>query len=295
MADTTTHNKLVVVDINLDWKFDKLNDRRYKDMPLVYDLTNKASQYQTVVVSTSGCLSDALDFAGKINLNKGYIIASSGSIIYDLAQRKIIEMLTIDSDDIQTIIHHGLMNGINIAIYTSNRKFMYVCNNVVYDALKDDCYSHHDVITSYDLLKQTLQRTDIVDIAYLHFLGSVNNSKQDLLLSNLDKYWEQEVCNVAIKLNRTTSYVHFGHKEATKLKAIQRIMSICNVLNQSDVLYIAGSCVNRECYITFRNSLITANSDFINEVGNKMNHKYLAKEVNTLDPEFGLHSNSFWK
>ncbi|MCQ2776763.1 MAG: hypothetical protein MJ217_03505, partial [Bacilli bacterium] len=110
---------------------------------------------------------------------------------------------------------------------------------------------------------------------------------------NLDKYYEAEINKLSVKTNKTSNYVHLGNKESTKLKAIEKIMSIVGVEHLSDVLYVAASCVNNECYITFINSLITSNSDFINEIGNRKQHKYLAQEINNLDPEFGLKSNSF--
>ncbi|MBQ0045740.1 MAG: HAD hydrolase family protein [Mycoplasma sp.] len=292
---TTTYKKLVVFDINLDWNCYKKEDRRYKDLPLVYDLIEQASKYQTIVIQTSGCLVDALDFLNTHNVKKGYLVASGGAIIYDIAAQKIIQCNTLDPDDIQTVVHHGIMHGVNVTIYTPDRKFLYVSNSVSYNSIKDMCYSQHEIIDNYELLQQTLSRTDIVDIGYYHFLGSVNNSKQNLLLYNLDKYWEDEICNIVVKINKTSSYVHVGDKQSTKLKAIEKLMGITGVENLSDVLYIAASCVNSECYITFKNSLITSNSDFINEIGNRKQHKYLAENAQNLDPEFGLNSNSFWK
>lgn len=293
--DTTTYKKLVVFDVNLDWNCYKQTDRRYKDLPLVYSLLEKASKYQTVVVQTSGCLTDALDFLNTHHIETGYLIASGGAIIYDIAKKEIIEANVLDPDDIQTIVHHGIMYGVNVAIYTPDRKFMYIANSVAYNAIKNNCYSLHEIIDTYDLLQQTLSRTDIVDIGYLHFLGSINNSKQNILLYNLDKYFEGEICNIAIKTNKTSKYVHIGTKESTKLRAIEKVMGITGVQQLSDVLYIAASCVNNECYITFKNSLITSNSDFMYEVGSNKTHRYLAQGVNNLDPEFGLKTNKFWK
>lgn len=295
MEQQSTFKKLVVFDVNLDWNCYKQEDRRYKDLPLVYDLMSKASKCQTIVVQTSGCLIDALDFATAHHLEKGYVIASGGAIIYDLEQKKIIDIHTLDGDDIRTIVHHGLMNGINITIYTPDRKFIYLANDVSYSAIKGLCYSQHEIIDSYDLLQQTMSRTDIVDVGFYHFLGTVDNTKQNRLLFSLDKYWEGEICNVIVKTNKTSKYVHVGDKQSTKLQAIHKIMGIVGIDHITDVLYIAASCVNNECYITFKNSLITSNQDYLNEIGNKKPHKYLAQEINNLDPEFGLKTNSFWK
>lgn len=294
MSKINTYNKLIVIDINLDWKIDD-KDYKNKDMPLVLSLFKKASQYQTVVLQTSNCLVDAIDLIKSLNIKKGYLVASGGAIIYDIAQEKILQMYTLDPDDIQTMIHHGIMNGINITLYTSDRKFMYVSNAVAYNTIKNKCYSQYEIIDNYDLLQKTLSRTDIVDIGYLYLLGSSNNSKQDKFLSNLEKFWENEVSSISIKSNKTSDFVHVGHKDATKLKGIQYIMGLTNVGHLSDVLYVGASIVNNECYITFKNSLITSNSDFINEIGSKNKHKFIATEINNLDPEFGLHSNSFWK
>lgn len=293
--ETTTYKKLVVFDINLDWNCYKKEDRRYKDLPLVYQLIEQAAKYQTVVIQTSGCLVDALDFINTHNVKKGYLIASGGAVIYDIATKQVIQSNTLNTDDIRTIVHHGIMYGVNVTIHTLDRKFIYISNAISYNSIKGLCYSQHEVIDNYDLLQQTLSRTDVVDIGYYHFLGSVNNSKQNVLLYNLDKYWEGEICNIVVKNNKTSSYVHIGRKESTKLKSIEKVMGITGVENLSDVLYIAASCVNNECYITFKNSLITSNSDFINEIGNRKPHKYLAENAATIDPEFGLKSNSFWK
>lgn len=292
---STTHKKLVVFDVNLDWKFEQQNDYKYKDMPLVYDLITKAVQYQPIIIQTTECLVDAIGFANSLNLKSGYLIASGGSIVYDIAQAKILQILNMDNDDVRTAVHHGLMYGLNVSIYTPDRKFMYISNTAVYATIKDKFYSPYDVIIDYDLLKKTLERTDIVDVGYLHALGTVNNQKQDILLNNLEKYWEQEVCNVAIKLNRTSKYVHIGHKKANKLNGIEKVMEIEKVQNQSDVLYIAASCVNGQCYNAFKNCLLTSNPDFINEIGNRKQHLYLAENLDKLDPEFGLKLNSFWK
>lgn len=293
--DATTYKKIVVFDVNLDWNCYKKEDRRYKDLPLVYTLIEQASKYQTIIIQTSGCLPDAIDFLHAHHIEKGYLIASGGAIIFDIAANKIIEQHNLEADDIQTIVHHGIMHNVNISIYTPDRKFLYVSNEVCYSSNKGLCYSPHEVIQTYDMLKQTISRTDIVDIAYYHLLGSVNNPKQNVLLYNWDKYWEGEICNLNIKVNRTSSYVHFSNKEATKLKAVEKIMGLTGVDHLSDVLYIAASCVNNECYVTFRNSLITSNADFLNEIGNRKQHKYLAENAKALDPEFGLKSNTFWK
>lgn len=293
--ETTTHKKIVVFDINLDWNCYKKEDRRYKDLPLVYPLIKKASECQTVIIQTSGCLIDALDFVYTHEITKGYLVASGGAIIYDIAAGKAIEIKTLDTDDAQTIAHHGIMASVNLTIYTPDRKFLYISNDVSYKMIKGMCYSQHEVIQSYDMLQKTLSRSDIVDIGYYLLNGSVDNQKQKILLYNIDKYWEDEICKLSIKTNKTSNYVHIGNKDSTKLKAIEKIMSLVGVEHLSDVLYIAASCVNNECYVTFRNSLITSNSDFINEIGNRKQHKYLAQEINNLDPEFGLKSNSFWK
>ncbi|MCQ3908157.1 MAG: HAD hydrolase family protein [Mycoplasmoidaceae bacterium] len=236
---------------------------------------------------------DALDFVYTHEITKGYLVASGGAIIYDIAAGKAIEIKTLDTDDAQTIAHHGIMASVNLTIYTPDRKFLYISNDVSYKMIKGMCYSQHEVIQSYDMLQKTLSRSDIVDIGYYLLNGSVDNQKQKILLYNIDKYWEDEICKLSIKTNKTSNYVHIGNKDSTKLKAIEKIMSLVGVEHLSDVLYIAASCVNNECYVTFRNSLITSNSDFINEIGNRKQHKYLAQEINNLDPEFGLKSNSF--
>ena len=124
------------------------------------------------------------------------------------------------------------------------------------------------------------------------FLGSIDNAKQDHFLFNLDRYFDGEIQDIVIKTNKTSDYIHVGNKSATKLKGIQKVMSLVGVDHPSDVLYIAASCVNSECYVSFVNSLITSNSDFPNEIGNKP-HKYLSNEVKNLDEEFGLKTNSF--
>ena len=291
----TTHKKLVVFDINLDWNCYKKEDRRYKDLPLVYKLIEQASKFQPIVIQTSGCLVDALDFVNTHKITSGYLIASGGAIIYDIAKTQIISANYMDKDDVESVVHHGLMNNVNVTIYTPDRKFLYVANDVGYNIIKGMCYSQHEIIDNYELLKQTLSRNDIVDIGYYLIHGAVNNRKHDYILYNLDKYWENEIVNVIVKTNKTSNYVHIGNKASTKLKAIEKIMALVGVDNLSDILYIAASCVNNECYITFRNSLITSNSDFLNEIGNKKQHRYLAENADKLDPEFGLKSDSFWK
>lgn len=292
---TTTYKKIIVIDINLDWNCYPQEDRRYKELPLVFDLIKKASKYQTLVISTSGCLSDAQDWLNRQNINIGYLIASGGSIIYDIAKKEIIQVNILDHDDILSIVHHGIMHGINVSIYTLDRKFMYISNAVSYNGIKNICYSQHEIIETYDLLLKTLQRTDIVDIGYLHYIGSINNDKQNRLLNNLDKYWEDEICNVIVKTNNTSKYIHFGTKNSTKLNAIQKIMSLNDIEHLSDVLYIASSCVNNQCFVTFPNALVAANADFINEIGNKKPTISISEGIEKLDPEFGLKTNSFWK
>lgn len=293
--EQTTYKKIIVFDVNLDWNCYKQEDRRYKDLPLIYSLLEKAGKYQTVVITTSGCLTDAIDFINNHNIKKGYLVASGGSIIYDIAQGKPIEIHTLNNDDVQTIVHHGIMNFINVTFYTPDRKFIYVSNDIGYNNLKSLCYSNHEVIDSYDTLQRTLNRTDIVDVGYLMFLGPLDHPKQRLVLYNLDKYYENETTHLSFKTNNTSKYVHIGTSDSTKLKAIQRIMALNDIQNLSDVLYIAASCINNDCYIAFKNALLASNSDFINEIGSKRQHKYVAQEVSKLDPEFGLHSNKFWK
>lgn len=292
---STTYKKIIVIDINLDWNCYPKEDRRYKDLPLVYDLLKKASKYQTIVISTSGCLSDALDWLFHQDINQGYLVASGGAIIYDIAKKEIIQANVLDHDDILTIVHHGIMHGINVTVYTPDRKFMYISNAVSYNGIKNICYSQHEIIDSYDMLLKTLQRNDIVDVGYLHYIGSVNNEKQNQLLYNLEKYWENEICNVIVKTNKTSKYIHFGAKNSTKLKAIQHIMAIKEIEHLSDILYVAASCVNNQCFVTFPNSLLTSNADFINEIGNKKPILPITEGIKRLDPEFGLKSNSFWK
>ncbi|XQP55542.1 MAG: HAD hydrolase family protein [Mycoplasmoidaceae bacterium] len=295
MANETTHKKLVVFDINLDWNCYKQEDRRYKDLPLVYPLIRKAYEYQTVVILTSGCLTDALDFVNTHEIKKGYLVASGGAIIYDIENSKILEMHTLDHDDIHAIVHHGIMNFVNVTVYTPTRKFIYVSNDVGYNNLKNLCYSQHEVLQTYDMLQQTLSRTDIVDIGYLMFLGPLDHPKQRLLLYNLEKYCENEVTNLTFKTNNTSKYVHIGTKNSTKLKAVEKLMALNDIKQFGDVLYIAASCINSDCYISFKNSLIASNNDFFNEIGYKKNHKFLAEEINKLDPEFGKKTGSFWK
>lgn len=70
-------------------------------------------------------------------------------------------------------------------------------------------------------------------------------------------------------------------------------MLINGIDSLSDILYVAASCIDNDCYIAFKNSLITSNSDFINEIGNHKEHKYLAREINNIDPDLGLKTNSF--
>lgn len=292
--ETVTHKKLIVFDVNLDWNSYKQEDHRYQDLPLVYSLMKKASKYQTIVIQTSNCLVDLLDFANKQDLNKGYLIASGGAIIYDLAQRKIISSNPLDNDDVRTIIHHGLMDNANIGIYTTDRKFMYVSNTVSYSLMNKRAYSEHEVINTYELLEKTLQRTDIVDISFSLLLGSLNNRKQNVLLYNVDRFFEGETTTLNINANKTTNFVHISSKDSTKIKAIEKIMAIEHIELLSDVLYIAASCINTDCFISFKNCLVTSNTDFTNEIGNKP-CKYLANEQEKLDPEFGLKSNSFWK
>ena len=69
-------------------------------------------------------------------------------------------------------------------------------------------------------------------------------------------------------------------------------MGFAGIEHLSDVLYVAVTCANNECYITFKNSLVANNEDFISEIGNKQHH-YISDEIDNLDPEFGLKSNSF--
>lgn len=293
--ETTTYKKIVVFDVNLDWNCYKQEDRRYKDLPLVYSLMKEASKYQTIVIQTSGCLVDALDYANEHEIKTGYIVASGGSIIYDLANNKIVQMLPLSQDDVQAVVHHGIMHNINITFYTPERKFIYVSNTVGYQSLRNMCYSHHELIESYDLLQKTLNRTDIVDIGYLMFLGPLDHPKQRLVLYNLNKFWDDEICNLSFKTNNTSKFVHIGDKNATKIKAVEKIMELNGVDHLSDVLYVAASCINNECFVSFKNSIVASNSDFFNEIGANANPKYIADQVYNLDPEFGLHTNSFWK
>ncbi|MCQ3907506.1 MAG: HAD family hydrolase [Mycoplasmoidaceae bacterium] len=245
------------------------------------------------MITTSGCLTDALDFVNNHKIKNGYLVASGGAIIYDIAEGKIIEMHTISNEDVQAIVHHGIMNFINVTFYTPDRKFIYVSNDIGYHNLKHLCYSHHEVLDTYDMLQKTLNRTDIVDIGYLMFLGPLDHPKQRLVLYNLDKYFENEIPSLTFKTNNTSKYVHIGTKDSTKLKAVQKIMAKQNIQNLSDVLYIAASCINNECYIAFKNSILASNSDFINEIGNRKKPKYIEQEAPKLDPEFGLHTNNF--
>lgn len=291
----TTYKKLVVVDVNLDWNCYPKEDRRYKDLPLVWGLLKDIAKYQTLVVTTSGCLSDAKDWLNQQNVTTGYLVASGGSIIYDIAKQEILQCNVLDYDDILTVVHHGIMHGVNVTIYTPDRKFMYISNAVSYNGIKNICYSQHEIIENYDMLRKTLTRTDIVDIGYLHYIGSVNNEKQMMLLYNLDKYWENEICNVIVKTNKTSKYIHIGTKDSTKLKAIQKIMAWNDIEHISDVLYIASSCVNNQCYVNFTNAMVASNADFINEIGNRKQHLSISEGVKKLDPQFGLKSNSFWK
>lgn len=293
--ENKTYKKIVVFDVNLDWNCYKQEDRRYRDLPLIYPLIKKAYEHQTVVITTSGCLVDAIDFINTHEIKKGYLVASGGAIIYDIAAEKIIQMNTLSQEDAHAIVHHGIMNFINVTIYTPTRKFIFVSDDVSYKTLRKLCYSQHELLSTNDMLQQVLSRNDIVDIGYLMFLGPLSHPKERWVIYDLEKYYENEVNNLTFKTNNTSKYVHIGTKESTKFNAIETIMHIVGTNHLSDVLYIAASCINNECYVSFKNSLITSNNDFFNEIGYKKQHKFLADEIKNLDPEFGLKTNSFWK
>lgn len=295
MDQTKTFKKLVVFDTNLDWKIYSPEDPRYRDINLLLALFKQAYEHQTIVITTSGSLNDALAFMARANFERGFLVASGGGVIYDFSKKKIILKNVMDKDEIRAVIHHGIMFGLNIAIQTINHKYLIVSNTVAYEKIKDKVFSPFIIINNHSDLNIIIEAEEIVDVSFVNLVEASKNSKERSMLFHLDCYFENEINNLVTKANKTSIFTHIGNKASTKYKAVQTIMDLNGIENPNDVLYVGGTCINKQCYITFRNTLITSNPDFIYEIGNCKRHRYLAQEINNLDPELGLRTNSFWK
>lgn len=295
MDNPTTYKKLVVFDFGIDWK-DYSDLKKYKDLGLVYPLVKEASLYQTVVCSTSACLPDAIDFMKSKGINSGYLVASGGAIVYDMVKNEIISKICLTKEEVQQTVHHGLMLGLNMAITTPTEKFFFISNSVSYELIKQRTYSPYKVITTYEQLQEVINREDIVDIAFANLVSPHKALRENFNIYKLERFFDNEINDLNIKINQTSIFCHIAKKEATKLKALFKVMSVSGVTQLTDILYIAATCINRECFINFKNSLITSNKNFEHEIKdiNKKRH-YLANEINNLDSEFGLKSDSFWK
>ncbi|MCQ2748402.1 MAG: HAD hydrolase family protein [Mycoplasmoidaceae bacterium] len=188
MEDTTTHKKIVVFDLNLDLNSNKQEESKYKHLPLVYKVMHDAAQYQTIVIQTTNGLSDGINFVRNQNITKGYLIASCGAIIYDITNNKIIDSIPLNNNVVYTIVHHGIMSNVNVGIYTADKKFIFVSDNVGYSVNKDNSYGPYDVIPSYDLLTKALTRTDIVDVSYFTYYGKFDKQFTEQLIGSLNHY-----------------------------------------------------------------------------------------------------------
>jgi len=289
------HKKLIVFDINLDWKQGSERLSWNKDIDDIFALFKKASQFQTVVLTTSGCFFDAVDFVVKSNIDKGYLITNGGALIYDIAAKKIIAEHYLSKADVKALFHHGFTMGLNIVFSAKTNKYIFVSNRILFEKLKKDIYSPCTVIESYKQLNEILENEDILDLSYSSIYQSGADLIDSLQLYNVERVYDNEVCNFIPKINRTSMFIHFGSKESTKYKAIQTVMSYANIDSPNDVLYVAASCCNKLCYIAFKNSLISSDPVMLLELGNNKKHRYISEEMDHLDDKFGLESDSFWK
>lgn len=288
-------NKLIIFDINLDWnKYDE-NDKRYKDLSLIWALYKQAVEHQTVVIQSSGWFQDCIDYIDQTRIKKGYLIANAGAIIYDIAKQKIIEVNPIKSEEVKAIVHHGIMLNINMVISTPKQKYVFVSDEVSYKRIENSLYSKPKWIESYEQLDKIINKDDIVDIAYITPFETGKNEVQRQFQYNIERYFDNEVNDIVIKANQSSPFVHFSSAKSKKLKALQQVMALANIEHLNDIMYIACTCINRECYLYFKNTLIANNPDFLVEIAGAKPPKYISNEINNLNIDFGKETNSFWK
>ena len=288
------YKKLVVFDFNMDWKHYDRKDERYKDKDLVFSLLKQANEYVTPVIVTSAWIVDAINFIANNNINHGYLIANGGAIIYNIAEQRILQINRMEVDDINALVHHGLMLNLNIVIYTTKHKYIYVCNQINYQRLANASYSPYELIKDYKQLQQVLELNDIVDVAYVNLFDN-KKANLDNILTKLNNYFASENSNLIFKASEASNFIHIQNKQSTKLIALQYVMALFQAENMNDVLYVAATSIDRDSYLHFKNTLVTSNPDFIYEIRATKKAKYLIDEINNLSPDLGRETNSFWK
>lgn len=289
------YKKLIVFDINMDWKRYDAKDERYKEKDYTFKILDRANKNQTIAILTSAWIGDALDFIKKNNITTGFLVANGGSIIYNIGTNNVEEVHYLEPDDVNTIVHHGIMLNRNIVIYTFNHKYIYVSNEITYRKLQAKSYSNFEVIKDYDQLKKICESNEVLDISYAHIWQDNKSDAEAKVIESIKQYFYNEKNNIAIKANATSSYTHFTHKDSTKLKACHKVMALSGIDAMNDILYVSTTCINRDCYVNFKNTLIVNNPDFFYEIKDAKQPKFLVDEFDNLSQDLGKETNSFWK
>jgi len=289
------HKKLIVFDLNLDWKQDLEQKESNKDREIILSLMKRAYDFQTVVLTTSGCFFDALDFVLKNKIDKGYLVANGGAIIYDIANKKVISEHFLQNSDVRALFHHGYTMGLNIIFATKINKYIYVSNSILYEKMKRKAYSPYTIINQYNKLNEILSSNEILDLSYTSHYDSGVELIDSLQLYNVERFYDNEVMNFIPKVNKSSVFIHFGSKQSTKYKAILAVMAYANIDSPKDVLYIASTCFNRDCYLGFKNTLVSTNPNILLELEKGKKHNFIQEKWKQLDEKFGLETDNFWK
>lgn len=211
------------------------------------------SLYQYFVIVSHSSLKVLKKIVNDAKISLGYIVSDSGARIYNISTKKVIFEKHIERNDVLGISHCLTMSDLLQLISISNNEFIYSfdpMNEYIFSKMH---YINSNNVSTYGKFKELLEKNSV--FSFLCFQrNSLDFSQKFANFNNVSSDW-----NVNVSRLGDSSFVVY-HKDASKYKAILKIMESKKISNFQNVYYYGINSVDVDCYNSFKNHLISVSA-----------------------------------
>ncbi|MDR0545652.1 MAG: HAD hydrolase family protein [Mycoplasmataceae bacterium] len=205
--------------------------------------------YQHVVIVAHSNLSVLIKMVKDAGITNGFIISDQGARVYHIKSKKLIYDNAISDDNVQAIIHFGIMSDALVVLSGTNLEHAYSFNVLNSIDLNKKHYIPLDYSSDYQTFSRFAKSTNIYS-AMVYF-------KNKDAVVNIAKFFQQISLDWDFKVHQPlSSFFVITNNCDSKHNAILKIMEHVNIPSNDNVFYYSLNEIDDYCMRLFKNSFV---------------------------------------
>lgn len=236
MNNQSLYDKKAII---LDIDFAEISRYNLDDILGTNRLLNEISANQTLILLTHNTIQDSEKMLNELNIKTGYLIAESGAITLNIANRKIIAESFLSTDFALRLANKCIWNNLNFSINTKeNHTFPWIINNWIIRKYNADLsrlfHLKKNELSNLANTKKCIEDNQIYSCE-VYFLEK-NKDEKKLQINNLIK--DLSAFEKANYFNYKSN-LYISNADSPKYVAVKKLFKQINLDLNKDTIYLA--------------------------------------------------------